>query len=72
MSDVDAVKKKKRGFGAMDKEKQRKIASAGGKAAHMLRPGKKLGHEWTPEEAYYYGLKGAEATRKKWEERRNG
>lgn len=47
--DTPAVVKPKarRGFAAMSPEKQRAIASRGGKAAH--RSGK--GHQWTSEEA---------------------
>jgi uncharacterized protein len=44
----------KRGFGSMAAEKQRAIASAGGKAAHAQR----LAHEFTPEEARAAGAKG--------------
>jgi uncharacterized protein len=40
-------KSKKRGFAGMDKELQSRIASRGGKRAHVL--GK--AHQWTPEEA---------------------
>ena len=46
-----------RGFGSMDDEKQREIASEGGKAAHE----KGTAHEWTPEEAREAGRKGGEA-----------
>ncbi|MFO0703595.1 MAG: KGG domain-containing protein [Patescibacteria group bacterium] len=38
---------KKRGFAAMDKEKQREIASKGGKAAHEQG----VAHEWNSQEA---------------------
>lgn len=43
-----------RGFASMDKEKQRKIASMGGKAAHQ----KGTAREWTSEEAREAGRKG--------------
>lgn len=46
-----------RGFAAMDAEKQREIASRGGKAAHE----KGTAHEFTPEEAREAGRKGGEA-----------
>ena len=46
-----------RGFAAMDEEKQRQIASKGGKAAHE----KGTAHEFTPEEARQAGKKGGEA-----------
>ncbi len=49
--------KGKRGFGSMDKEKQRKIASRGGKAAH--KSGK--AHKWTKEEASLAGKLGGRA-----------
>jgi len=44
----------RRGFASMDKEKQREIASKGGKAAHA----KGTAHEFTPEEAREAGRKG--------------
>lgn len=43
-----------RGFASMDREKQREIASKGGKAAHM----KGTAHEFTPDEARQAGRKG--------------
>jgi general stress protein YciG len=46
-----------RGFASMDAEKQREIASKGGKAAHE----KGTAHEFTPEEAREAGRKGGEA-----------
>jgi general stress protein YciG len=45
-----------RGFASMDEEKQRDIASKGGKAAHE----KGTAHEFTPEEAREAGRKGGE------------
>ena len=45
-----------RGFASMDEEKQREIASKGGKAAHE----KGTAHEFTPEEAREAGRKGGE------------
>ena len=45
-----------RGFAAMDAEKQRAIASKGGKAAHE----KGTAHEWTSEEAREAGRKGGQ------------
>lgn len=47
----------KRGFAAMDAQKQREIASMGGKAAHK----KGTAHEFTSEEARRAGRKGGEA-----------
>ena len=45
-----------RGFGSMDEERQREIASKGGQAAHE----KGAAHEFTPEEAKEAGRKGGE------------
>lgn len=49
--------KSNRGFAAMDRQKQREIASKGGKAAHE----KGTAHEFTSEEARAAGRKGGEA-----------
>ncbi|WP_394846793.1 KGG domain-containing protein [Pendulispora brunnea] len=49
-----------RGFAGMDEEKQRKIASQGGHAAHA----KGTAHEFTSEEAREAGRKGGEAVSK--------
>lgn len=48
-----------RGFAAMDPERQREIASAGGKAAHA----KGTAHQWTSEEAREAGREGGRASR---------
>lgn len=48
--------KSKRGFASMDPERQRAIASRGGKAAHA----KGTAHEWTADEARHAGRKGGE------------
>jgi general stress protein YciG len=45
-----------RGFAAMDTEKQREIASLGGKAAHA----EGTAHEFTPQEASSAGRKGGQ------------
>jgi len=50
-------KKSSRGFASMDAEKQRQIASKGGKIAHE----RGHAHEFTPEEAREAGRKGGEA-----------
>jgi general stress protein YciG len=50
-----------RGFASMDREKQREIASKGGRAAHN----KGTAHEWTPSEAREAGRKGGMASRRK-------
>ena len=46
-----------RGFAAMDRQRQREIASLGGRAAHE----KGTAHEFTSEEARAAGRKGGEA-----------
>ncbi len=46
------------GFDRMPTDKQRQIASQGGKAAHE----KGTAHEWTSEEARTAGRKGGEAS----------
>jgi uncharacterized protein len=50
-----------RGFASMDRDKQREIASKGGRAAHQ----KGTAHEWTPAEAREAGRKGGIASHKK-------
>ncbi len=50
-----------RGFGSMDRSKQRDIASKGGKAAHR----KGTAHEWTSEEAREAGRKGGMASHRR-------
>ena len=52
--------KGKRGFASMDEEKQRQIASMGGRAAHA----KGTAHEFTPDEARNAGRKGGQAVSK--------
>jgi general stress protein YciG len=51
----------KRGFAGMDREKQRLIASKGGKAAHA----KGTAHHFTSEEARVAGRKGGQAAHAK-------
>src|SRR5229473_3120957 len=53
--------KSTRGFAAMDPEKQRAIASKGGRAAHA----KGTAHEFTPDEARAAGRKGGQAAHAK-------
>ncbi len=50
-----------RGFASMDAQKQREIASKGGKAAHQ----KGTAHQFTSEEARRAGSKGGRAARQK-------
>ena len=52
-------RKERRGFASMSPEKQREIASKGGRAAHE----KGTAHEWTPEEARNAGRKGGQISR---------
>jgi len=47
-----------RGFASMDRQKQREIASKGGRVAHE----KGTAHEWTKEEARAAGRKGGVAS----------
>ena len=56
---MDAVRKERRGFASMSPEKQREIASKGGRAAHE----KGTAHEWTPDEARNAGRKGGQISR---------
>ena len=52
-------RKERRGFASMTPEKQREIASKGGRAAHL----KGSAHEWTSEEARSAGRKGGQISR---------
>lgn len=52
-------RKERRGFASMSAEKQREIASKGGRAAHQ----KGTAHEWTAEEARVAGRKGGQVSR---------
>lgn len=56
---MDGVRKERRGFASMSIEKQREIASKGGRAAHE----KGTAHEWTPDEARSAGRKGGQISR---------
>lgn len=51
---------KRRGFGSMDKDRQRRIARSGGKEAHRLG----RAHEFTSEEARKAGHIGGRGRRK--------
>ena len=57
MNDNDNAKARGRGFASMDAEKQRSIASLGGRAAHQQG----TAHEFSSEEAREAGRKGGEA-----------
>jgi uncharacterized protein len=52
-------RKERRGFASMSAEKQREIASKGGRAAHE----KGTAHEWTADEARNAGRKGGQVSR---------
>ncbi len=52
-------RKERRGFASMSPEKQREIASKGGRAAHE----KGTAHEWTADEARLAGRKGGQVSR---------
>src|SRR5258706_14595553 len=54
-----AERKERRGFASMSAEKQREIASKGGRAAHE----KGTAHEWTADEARNAGRKGGQVSR---------
>ncbi len=56
---MNGEKKERRGFASMTPEKQREIASKGGRAAHQ----KGTAHEWTSEEARQAGRKGGQVSR---------
>jgi hypothetical protein len=55
-SESNGRKTSNRGFAAMDREKQKRIASEGGRAAH--RQG--VAHEWSRDEAREAGRKGGQ------------
>jgi general stress protein YciG len=57
-----------RGFASMERNKQREIASKGGKAAHQ----KGTAHEWTSEEAREAGRKGGMASHRRKQEQQGG
>lgn len=54
---MERNEKSKRGFAAMNEDKQREIASMGGKAAHQ----RGTAHEFTSEEAKAAGRRGGRA-----------
>ena len=60
--------KEDRGFASMDRNKQREIASKGGKAAHQ----KGTAHEWTSEEAREAGRKGGMASHRRKQQPEDG
>src|SRR5687767_16037775 len=54
---MNETRKERRGFASMSSEKQREIASKGGRAAHQ----KGTAHEWSADEAREAGRKGGVA-----------
>jgi general stress protein YciG len=57
---VDIIEhKERRGFASMSPDKQREIASKGGRAAHE----KGTAHKWTTDEARSAGRKGGQVSR---------
>jgi len=56
---VTEHRKERRGFASMSAEKQREIASKGGRAAHA----KGTAHEWSTDEARAAGRKGGMMSR---------
>lgn len=56
---MEATRKGRRGFASMSPEKQREIASKGGRAAHE----KGTAHEWSQDEARAAGRKGGQISR---------
>ena len=59
MANENNRQKQRRGFAAMDPDKQREIAQKGGKASHE----RGTGHEWNHETAREAGRKGGQASR---------
>ena len=57
---VNSERKERRGFASMSPEKQREIASKGGRAAHE----KGTAHEWTADEARSAGRRGGQVSRR--------
>jgi general stress protein YciG len=55
----EQTRKERRGFASMSPDKQREIASKGGRAAHA----KGTAHEWSSDEAREAGRKGGMASR---------
>ena len=54
----NGTQKSRRGFAAMSPERQREIASQGGRAAHVQG----VAHEWNAAEAKEAGKKGGQAS----------
>lgn len=56
---MEETRKERRGFASMSPQKQKEIASKGGRAAHL----KGTAHEWSSDEARNAGRKGGMASR---------
>ena len=56
---MEETRKERRGFASMSAQKQKEIASKGGRAAHL----KGTAHEWSSDEARNAGRKGGMASR---------
>ena len=67
MENQNGKLKAKRGFAAMSPERQRQIASQGGRAAHVQG----VAHQWSKEEAKEAGRKGGKASVKSRTNRQN-
>ena len=61
------VEKSRRGFAAMNPERQREIASRGGRAAHE----KGVAHRWDRQQAMTAGKKGGQASGRRRNPERN-
>ncbi|HYO23200.1 MAG TPA: KGG domain-containing protein [Flavisolibacter sp.] len=61
MENQEERAKSRRGFAAMSPERQREIASQGGRAAHQQG----VAHEWSKDEARAAGKKGGQASGRK-------
>ena len=64
---MTSERKERRGFASMSPERQREIASKGGRAAHE----KGTAHEWTSEEAREAGRKGGMASHRRKQEQQD-
>jgi uncharacterized protein len=61
------TQKSRRGFASMSEEKQRQIASQGGRAAHVQG----VAHEWSKDEAREAGRKGGKISGERRKDQRN-
>ena len=68
MQEKQEQQKSRRGFAAMSPERQREIASQGGRAAHQQG----VAHEWSTDEARAAGKKGGQISGKRRSSSENG